>query len=1237
MDSSSEGTYPSSGGMVDGDLSSPLLEQSKTVPVSNKEENKNDKGITNEEIATSSFLVTKTDLCKLCKNDNDASSLVSLLELIETVIKREKVTIISSPLLQSTDDDDALKATMIDLEETRLTSNIYTTYQCNMFIKYIRAALKEKNIPEEDMEDALEKATTIVTSHILKSSPENGITTTMSNGKSAIEERREVFGSNRIVDKKIQSWWSLAWDALQDFVLMLLFLLGVLSIMIETVLDPILSGNECDGPCWLEGFAIIMTCLFVVIITASIDYQKQFAFIRLTQNLNELNLKCVIRNGETMNVVDEEIVVGDILSVNSHNLASIPADCIVLSTNVLHMDESSLTGESELVCKKVGDVVFSGTTAVQGSAKLVVIAVGINSVAGKISSQVYDLENDDDEDNEMTGDEEGPLFTRLNIIAMDLGKLGTAAGAISFITCCIVGVGINGDDPIDMVDYFITSVTVLAVAIPEGLPLAVTLSLAFTSSKMMKEMNLIKHLDACETMGSATTICTDKTGTLTTNKMTVRSIYMNSENLNTFDTPTKKLSEIMHEAMKKSFSDNGGSIIELLSKIVSICTMNESYLIFSDIYPDTVIDTSGNPTEVALLKFMYDLGCDYRTIRNSTKGRSSMDYDDGKLLDFTSARKMMSWVVPNFNAEQNQIGYTAYTKGAAEIVLQRCNKILVNNQVCTLQDEQCNEILDVVQKYARRGMRCLALAFRDDISKDTNLESLHDTIYNSDGISKAWNVETNLIFVALIGIEDPLRPEVPLAIEKCYKAGIDVRMVTGDSPNTAVSIAYQAGILRPYHFVNEGCEKVAANLKPNVMMDGKTFRSRVYRTVTVQNDNTILNTDVTSSYGTTTVVESEEKSQFDQTAFDTIWPHLRVLARSSPDDKLTLAHGLNQSTLFENKAKVKELKVNHNINIFPDRQVVAMTGDGTNDAPALKRADIGFAMGISGTQIAKDAADIILLDDNFASIVTAAKWGRNIYTSIQKFITFQLTINCSAVFIALIGAFVYQQSPLSVIQLLWINLIQDSLASLALASEPATDEVLNRPPVNRSASIVTKRMMANILGQALYQNAVMLTLLFAGPDLLDIEKGDDVEKDGDISEHYTIIFNAYVWMSLFNQINCRMLQGEVIVCKGIFKNPLFIIIILIEAKLQVLIVQFGGRALHVHSLKLEYWLLCILLGFICIPVQQLINLFIHMTNKFAVYRMEKSKRLKTSQELTYRNTSFRSNASAISLNFAQRN
>lgn len=417
----------------------------------------------------------------------------------------------------------------------------------------------------------------------------------------------------------------------------------------------------------------------------------------------------------------------------------------------------------------------------------------------------------------------------------------------------------------------------------------------------------------------------------------------------------------------------------------------------------------------------------------------------------------------------------------------------------------------------------------------------------------------------MVGIEDPLRPEVPDAILKCYQAGIDVRLVTGDSPNTAVSIAYQAGILKDYHFNGSSAEKVAMNLKPNVLMEGKDFRNKIYR--------------------------DGGNSNFDQEAFDEIWPYLRVLARSSPDDKLALAHGLNQSTLYTNEGKCKELFKEHGIKIFPDRQVVAMTGDGTNDAPALKRADIGFAMGIAGTQIAKDAADIILIDDNFASIVTAAKWGRNVYSSIQKFLQFQLTVNIAAVVTALVGATVYQKSPLAAIQLLWVNLLMDSLASLALASEPPTPALLMRPPVNRSDPMITNQMWANMLGQAFYQIVVTLLLLFLGPSWFGFEAGHIVEKGGENSVHYTLIFNSFVWMQLFNEINSRNLNGEFNVFRGLLKNWLFIGIIVSTSVLQVIMVELGGKAMHVADggLNGTYWGLSIGLGVGSLLVQQIIN------------------------------------------------
>jgi len=1048
----------------------------------------------------------------------------------------------------------------------------------------IRIVSRLRDGDNAKVEAAKVEAVVLLVDVFLRSSAENGLPASPEGAE--LDLRRAWFGVNSIPPKANESFCRLCWEALQDFVLIMLTVLGGIIIVVETW-----NGNP-NG--WFEGVAIFVAVIIVVLVTASIDYKKQGAFVRLMANLDNTNTKSAIRGGQAVTIVDADIVVGDVLNVNAHNLASVPADCVVITSEGMQLDESSLTGESKLVTKNPGDVVLSGTTVMTGGGKLVVVAVGTSSVAGKIKARVYSNSAEDG----LEGDDNSPLFTKVEMLAKMIGVGGMAAALTAFLGLCIKGFIIDEkkDYYVHIIEYLINAITVLAVAVPEGLPLAVTLSLAFSSNKMMSEQNLVKNLDSCETMGCATTICTDKTGTLTANKMMVRAMHINGTDYTCNDAGL----EFGDFVLSASNVPNKATL-ELVAQVVAIDTMNESVLYLNEDMK-TIKGASGNPTECALLHMCHHFKFDYKAIRDTTRGRSAKGelaahLCEGKQFMFTSARKMMSWAVPFESG-----GYRLYSKGATEIVLSRCTSILMDgpmrgNDAETMTDETRASITKQLDVYARRGMRTLALAIRD-VGPDFDLSQLEEgpsSVCNSDG-TKANSIETNLTFVALLGIEDPIRSEVPAAIQKCYTAGIDVRMVTGDSPNTAVSIAYQAGILkRELHFINPGGEMVASNLKDNVLLEGKSFRSAVY------------------------AKDDKDEDVFNQAAFDNIWPHLRVLARSSPDDKLTLAHGLNQSTLFENKPVVKKLS-DEGIVVFPDRQVVAMTGDGTNDAPALKRADIGFAMGIAGTQIAKDAADIILLDDNFASIVTAAKWGRNVYASIQKFLQFQLTVNISAVFSALVGCFATGIPPLAAIQLLWVNLLMDSLASLALASEPPVEELLLRSPVNRTDSMFTRHMITNMIGHAIYQIVIVNVILFL-PENFGLTK--DWTKG---SYHLTFIFNAFVWMQLFNEINCRMLKGEWNVFSGIHRNPFFVSILLGTAVAQVIIVQFGGIffAVAIDGLSITDWGYNIAIGAGSIPCQQIINAIFAFSTRANTVRKRKKRKLSVQNDLIKRNMSLRS-------------
>ena len=435
-------------------------------------------------VANFDYFVNAEQLGKL----SDERTRLALADILEAGINAQEVK-----LGGSSDAEQASANKTLCLDVTRLVERIREAEASE--------AAKDEHSPQaKEAEKNADMGANVLTEVLLHSNAQSGI------DPREVEHRRELFGTNAIAAKKLDSFLALCWDAVQDFVLIMLIVLGVISIAVEVSTH----GGSCST-CWIEGCAILVSVCIVVLVTAGIDYAKQFAFIRLTNSLHETNTKAVIRDGKQISVTDDDIVVGDILSVNSHNLASIPADCVLLGPPAsLKMDESTLTGESVLVAKSPGDVILSGTTAAQGSGKMVVIAVGVNSVAGKIRARVY--ESEDHEDDLEGDDDNSPLFVKLDLIAKQIGIAGTVAAVIAFAASCIIGLAINGDEVEKLVDYLIVSITVLAVAVPEGLPLAVTLALAFSSNKMMQESNLVKLLDATETMGCATTICTDKTG-----------------------------------------------------------------------------------------------------------------------------------------------------------------------------------------------------------------------------------------------------------------------------------------------------------------------------------------------------------------------------------------------------------------------------------------------------------------------------------------------------------------------------------------------------------------------------------------------------------------------------------------------------------------------------------------------------------------------------------------------------
>ncbi|KAI9136406.1 hypothetical protein BKA69DRAFT_1129130 [Paraphysoderma sedebokerense] len=933
-------------------------------------------------------------------------------------------------------------------------------------------------------------------------------------------ERMAVYGTNFIPPTPPPTFISLCIAALKDPTLIILSIAAIVSTAVGVFQYFTPDG---DKTVWIEGVAILATVFIVVLVNATNDYRKaqQFRFLSAQKHLTSMvTVQRYTNDTEPAHTTIPliHLLVGDVVHLATGDI--IPADGILISGYNVKTDESSVTGESDVVSKKFGKDIYmiSGSKLVDGVASMLVTTVGRYSLSGR---SIISLRGEDDPDK---NEEDGltPLQKKLAHLATNIAKFGFTAAVVLVVISIIKFLARNipagwkdaEGKPrttdwivLRIIDIFITGITVIVVSVPEGLPMAVTIALGYATIRMLQDNNLVRVLSACETMGGATTICSDKTGTLTQNKMTIVAGVM-------FDSITWKTTEEGKDKLRALHDKTGEP--GLVKDFTLACNLNSTAYEGRDEEGKKVFE--GSKTECALLEFTALLRTNYSIDRET--------HTTAHIIPFSSDRKRMSTIIDkkgdmaNFtfgpsvaNGDEtvpsgNTLETRMYVKGASELILESCKWYLTEQGTIEwLTSDKRASLEKTILSFAENALRTIGIAYKD----------LPRAIVNPD--MPATTDMSSLIWMGVVGIEDPLRPEVPPAIKNCQKAGIIVRMVTGDNPVTAKKIARNCGILN-----EDGTG--------GLVMEGIRFRA---------------------------LSDAEMKR---------IIPELRVLARSSPLDKRILVKQL------------KELG-----------ETVAVTGDGTNDGPALKAADVGFAMGIAGTEVAKEASDIILMDDNFASLTKAVMWGRSVYDSVRKFLQFQLTVNVTAVTLAIVSAIADEESEsvIKAVQLLWVNLIMDSLAALALATDPPTMELLNRKPHKKSDPLVNYDMMKMIFGQSIFQVPVTAILNFLGPQLfsLDTRYPDPNIRDKKIS---AIVFNTFVFMQMFNMFNGRVVNKDLNVFHRITYNKLFIVIWVLIVVVQVLIIQFFGVVFKVVPLTADEWGITMALGIISLPAGVLIKL-----------------------------------------------
>ena len=826
-----------------------------------------------------------------------------------------------------------------------------------------------------------------------------------------VEDSRLKNGENILTPPKRPSIWKLYFEKYKDPIIQILLVAAVVSL--------ILAFIEND---FIETIGIFIAIFLATTIGLIFEQDAAKKFDVLTSISEEQPVK-VRRNGHVIEIPRREIVVGDIVLIETGD--EIPADGQLLKAVNLQVDESSLTGEP-IAEKKVGgrdsseedestyaiDQVLRSTMVMNGRGEYRVTAVGDKTEIGKVARKSAETTN-----------VKTPLAMQLDRLAKIISKFGIALSVTPFVIFLVHDILVNPlwhtNDYFKMAEvvlqYFMMALTLIVMAVPEGLPMAITLALALNMRRMLKSNNLVRKLHACETMGAVTVICTDKTGTLTENRMQVADL---------------KILNGSEDLLSKAFALNTTAHLDSEDNDRGI----------------------GNPTEVALLLWLKAHGTDYTALRGSVETVYQ--------LPFSTERKYMATVV---KVDDKTI---LFAKGAPEIIL----------SACTIDDAVQQETDTLLQGWQNKAMRTLAFAYRELKDDDTDIETAASSL-------------CNMTPQAVVGISDPIRKDVPEAVEECRKAGIDVKIVTGDTAATAKEIARQIGIWK-----GEGDD--------NTIVSGSDFA---------------------------TMTDDEAYKSVDS---------LKVMCRARPTDKQRLVSMLQKHG-----------------------QVVAVTGDGTNDAPALNHAHVGLSLG-SSTSVAKDASDMTLLDDSFGSIVNAVMWGRSLYKNIQRFLFFQLTVNVAALLLVLAGSIIGTEMPLTVTQILWVNLIMDTFAAMALASLPPTKDVLDDKPRRQTDFIITKPMLQSILGIGMVMFVVMFAYLI-----------HCLQNDGEVQKHeLSMFFTTFVMLQFWNLLNAKALGSGKSALHGIFKDRGLLGIMAMILFGQWVIVTFGGKMFRAVPLSLSEWI-----------------------------------------------------------------